>query len=118
MKVIVCGGRHYNNRACVFDQLDALHNQSPIETLIHGDAPGADRIGGAWARQRKIPIIRCPAKWRVDGRYVGPAAGPIRNAFMLTLSPDLVVAFPGNTGTADMVRQAKKAGVPVKEIAA
>ena len=30
--------------------------------------------------------------------------------------PDLVVAFPGGTGTADMIRRAKKAGVEVKEI--
>lgn len=30
---------------------------------------------------------------------------------------DLVVAFPGGRGTADMVRQARARGVPVREVA-
>jgi predicted Rossmann-fold nucleotide-binding protein len=29
--------------------------------------------------------------------------------------PDLVIAFPGGRGTADMIRQAKEAGVPVRQ---
>jgi hypothetical protein len=32
---------------------------------------------------------------------------------MLEWKPDLVIAFPGGRGTADMVKQAKAAGVPV-----
>ena len=44
-------------------------------------------------------------------------AGPERNARMLAEGrPDLVVAFPGGTGTADMVRRAKAAGVRVVEV--
>jgi hypothetical protein len=35
---------------------------------------------------------------------------------LLEGKPDLVVAFPGGKGTADMVRRARKANVPVKEI--
>jgi predicted Rossmann-fold nucleotide-binding protein len=35
---------------------------------------------------------------------------------MLEWKPDLVVAFPGGTGTADMVAQAKAAGVAVMEL--
>ena len=31
--------------------------------------------------------------------------------------PDLVIAFPGGRGTADMVRKANRAGVKVVEIA-
>jgi len=42
-------------------------------------------------------------------------AGPERNAAMLGLGPDLVVAFPGGSGTAGMVRLAKAAGVEVIE---
>jgi len=36
---------------------------------------------------------------------------------MLGHSPDLVLAFPGGRGTADMVSRARKAGVRVVEIA-
>jgi hypothetical protein len=31
--------------------------------------------------------------------------------------PDLVIAFPGGRGTADMVKKARRAGVEVVEIA-
>ena len=30
--------------------------------------------------------------------------------------PDLVAAFPGGAGTEDMVRRAKKAGVPISRV--
>lgn len=44
----------------------------------------------------------------------GKAAGPIRNQLMLDdFKPDLVVAFPGGKGTADMVKKAQDAGVTV-----
>jgi ABC-type Fe3+-hydroxamate transport system substrate-binding protein len=33
---------------------------------------------------------------------------------MLRLRPDLVVAFPGGRGTADMVAAATDAGIPVR----
>jgi hypothetical protein len=49
----------------------------------------------------------------------GKAAGPIRNQRMIDEGkPDLVIAFPGGRGTADMVSRAKKAGIPVQEITA
>jgi hypothetical protein len=35
---------------------------------------------------------------------------------MLEYGPDLVVAFPGGRGTADMVRRAKAAGCEVLEV--
>lgn len=54
------------------------------------------------------------ADWSKDGRK----AGPVRNSVMLSVGkPDLVIAFPGGRGTADMVRKAKAKGVPVEELA-
>ncbi len=51
-----------------------------------------------------------PAEWSKYGRR----AGPIRNKQMLDVGkPHLVVAFPGGAGTANMVKQAKAAGVPI-----
>ena len=51
-----------------------------------------------------------PADWKQYGR----GAGPIRNREMLQYSePDIVVAFPGGAGTADMIRAARTAGYPV-----
>jgi hypothetical protein len=52
------------------------------------------------------------ADWDANGK----AAGPLRNQRMLeAFNPDMVLAFPGGRGTADMVRKAKRRGVKVVE---
>lgn len=113
MKVLVCGGRKFNDRQLVNDILGPLHMEIPFEVLIHGCAQGADTIAEDWAFFAGISTMRFPADWRIHGK----AAGPIRNAQMLAEGePDLVVAFPGGRGTADMVERARRAGVRVIEV--
>jgi hypothetical protein len=75
--------------------------------IIHGGASGADRLAGEWAASRGIPVEVHPADWQKYGR----AAGPIRNQQMIDRKPDMVVAFPGGRGTADMVRRVRMAGI-------
>jgi hypothetical protein len=113
MRLLVCGGRNYDDPAFVLRTLDKLHAEQPITAIMHGGASGADEFAVDWA-MTKSAIVRCVcyANWAEHGK----AAGPMRNAKMLDWKPDLVVAFPGNRGTADMVRRAKAAGIPVREI--
>jgi len=76
--------------------------------IISGCARGADTLGIEWAEAKGVEVARFPADWKTHGR----AAGPIRNQQMLEEGkPDLVVAFPGARGTADMIRRARAAGV-------
>lgn len=107
-RVLVCGGRDYRDLAHVTQVLDGL---TPVPTLImHGAARGADECGWRWACKRFVPDKAFPADWKKHGR----AAGPMRNQQMIDEGkPNLVVAFPGGAGTADMVRRAKAADVPV-----
>lgn len=115
MRVLVRGGRGYGNVRRVFAVLDMIHHYvEPIDLLIHGacSMAGADLLAERWAQNREIAYYGMPARWRIDGR----SAGPRRNRRMLTLQPDLVVAFPGGPGTADMVRAARDAGVLVLEV--
>jgi len=115
MRVIVCGGRDYADWTAISDSLDAIHAERPITQVITGDARGADTLAGMWAMSKNVKLARYPAKWVSYGR----SSGPIRNAEMLAKErPDEVIAFPGGKGTADMVRQARAAGVPVREIVA
>ena len=108
MRVLVCGGRYFDNWKVVRDTLCA---QSPT-VLIQGGAPGADRLAAKYADVSGIPLVTYPALWSR-----GKKAGPERNAFMLRDShPDLVVAFPGSRGTADMVSRAEQAGVKVVKV--
>jgi hypothetical protein len=111
VRVLVCGGRDFDNVIWLRERLEDVHlRQGNITVLIHGGATGADALAAAWARARDISIRVYRADWARHGK----AAGPIRNTKMLVDGkPDLVVAFPGGRGTADMVRQARTAGVRV-----
>lgn len=113
MRVLVCGGRDFENRLWLYAVLDDIHDRTPITRIIHGDYDGADRLAQKWANDRGVVDDPYQADWKAHGRR----AGPLRNSRMLAESaPDLVVAFPGNRGTADMVRKAKDAGVEVVEV--
>lgn len=112
MKVLVCGGRYYDNYGKMTEVLDAIHAETPIALIIEGGQFGADFLASTWARGHRVPYKAVHPEWNRHGK----AAGPIRNREMLGLAPDLVVAFPGGRGTADMVRQARDAGVTVREI--
>jgi hypothetical protein len=115
MRVLVCGGRDFSNCKLVFDTLNDLSRKEVVDCIIEGDAPGADRIAGAWAKRRRVDLKLYPANWAKEGK----AAGPRRNQKMLDEGkPDLVVAFPGGTGTADMVSRARAANVEVIEVSA
>lgn len=113
MRVLVCGGRDWRDRAFVYRVLDSLHADRCFTRVITGGALGADLFGKHWAEDRRIDTDTFQADWRA----YGPAAGPMRNQRMLDIgNPELVVAFPGGRGTADMVRRAEAAGVPVERI--
>lgn len=103
-KVVVTGGRDYNDADAVWSILDRAHKQFNITHLIHGDARGLDKIADAWALKRGVQVIRCPANWD----HLGKAAGHIRNQFMVELYPDMVIAFPGGNGTRNMVEQSQR----------
>jgi hypothetical protein len=106
MRVIVCGGRDYDDRPTMKAVLGALDLDC---TIITGNARGADRLAlNLW----EGPGEYFDADWHTHGL----AAGPIRNQAMLDEGADLVIAFPGGRGTADMVKRARKAGVPVLEV--
>jgi hypothetical protein len=108
MRVLVCGGRDYDEEDTLFAALDSLKGVSHI---IEGGAPGADALAREWAKSRAVPHTSYPADWLKYGR----AAGPVRNRQMLREGkPNLVVAFPtGGPGTKNMIGLAEKAGVPV-----
>lgn len=113
MRVLVTGGRKYANQARVYAALDAVHAKHGITLIIEGGATGADRFARGWAIARGVPFETCEADWV---RY-GNAAGGIRNSQMLSdWKPEAVVAFKGNSGTADMVEKAVRAGVPVWDV--
>ncbi len=112
MRILVCGGRDFKN----YNLLKNVLNEYcgiPNLTIIHGGAKGADSLAGVWAKNHDIYLKVFPADWKQYGK----SAGPKRNQKMIEEgTPDLVIAFPGGNGTADMIRRARHSNIPVKEI--
>jgi predicted Rossmann-fold nucleotide-binding protein len=114
MRLLVCGGRNFDDRERLLTAMNSAVRGVSMATVtvIHGGARGADSMAGVIANDVRVPVIVFRADWERDGN----SAGPKRNQRMLDEGkPDLVLAMPGGVGTADMVRRARAAGVPVME---
>ena len=110
--ILVTGGRTYADADQVAEVLSTIMARAGTMRILTGGATGADRLAAEWARSKMVAVVEFPVslgEWRAHGL----AAGPIRNARMVAMRPDVVVAFPGGAGTADCVRQARAAGIPV-----
>jgi hypothetical protein len=113
-KILVCGSRDYED----YDKIEkTVRDFLTKDTIfIQGGAPGADTLAGQIARNNGVHCAQVDALWNSFGR----AAGPLRNAAMLALEPEIVFAFYTNyaksRGTKNMVKQAKGKGVRVVEI--
>lgn len=122
-RVLVCGGRYWNDQPRVDAVLDELHAKYDFTVLIQGGQKtahredrkrffGADYQAKVWAWRRGVPVIEEPADWEASPR----GAGPIRNSRMLREhKPNIGVGFKGGRGTADMCAKMRAAGVMVME---
>ena len=113
MRVMVTGGRYFDNATRVFQALDAIHyHRGPITALIEGGATGADKLARGWALKNDVPVVTYRADWSRGRR-----AGPERNQLMVAdARADLMLAFQGGLGTADAIRRAQRAELEVLEI--
>jgi hypothetical protein len=84
----------------------------PSAEIIHGGAPGADRIAGWLAEDFGFTVREFKANWDRGGKR----AGILRNIKMLDASPDLVIAFwdGKSRGTKHTIDEAKRRGIPVE----
>lgn len=97
MRILVCGGRDFDDRRMLFRVLRAVHRELRIAEVIHGAARGADHMAGLWAKANDVPCSAYPVDHKKDGPW--PRAGAQRNMRMYTASrPDMVLAFPGGRG--------------------
>lgn len=120
-RVLICGGRDFNDYDLLANTLDAGRQSGDLElgptqgAIIHGASRGADLLASRYASESGIQCFAFAADWDTYGR----SAGPRRNQQMLDEGkPDIVIAFLGGRGTMDMILRATKAGVKVVRVSA
>jgi hypothetical protein len=113
VRIIVTGSRSHCDVQLVERELDKLHRRASINVIIHGCCGAQAGAIEHWARLNGLSVVRYSPNWE---RF-GHRGESLRNSFMLEDSrPDLVVAFPGGHGTADLVLRARTVGIAVIEI--
>ena len=111
--LVVCGSRYWRSRRTIVSCLRSARAQG-FTHVIHGGCRGADAIAGEEAARLGFHVVVVPANWRRDGKM----AGTMRNAAMLELKPQLVLAFAQqlqkSRGTGYTVQLARIFGIPVR----
>jgi hypothetical protein len=129
IRVLVTGPREWSDWRAVYRALADTESANPDGwfTLVHGGARGADSIAAAAGTYLGWHMECHPAEWAT----YGPAAGLMRNQDMVNAGADICIAFVmpckkpdcrrrpvqhPTHGTADCMRRAKEAGIPVREV--
>jgi len=105
INVVVAGGREYENYPELSQKLDQTISQLNIPermsvNIVSGGARGADTLAEKYAQERGLGLQVFPANWNEKGL----SAGTLRNTQMAK-EGDALVAFPGGTGTENMIQQ-------------
>lgn len=130
-RVLVTGSRDWKAvgvvRRALNEVLAVRPHDQPL-TVVHGDCPtGADIMAKVWATtwcgEERVTHEPHEAPW-----HLGPAAGPLRNAAMVTAGADVCLAFigpctstrcrrsrpHGSHGATGCAGLAEAAGIPVR----
>lgn len=104
-KVIVAGGRKFDDYNLLKEKLDYYLSQRKEEIIIiSGTANGADSLGERYAKEKGYKVLRMPANWDLYGK----SAGYRRNNQMATIADACVVFWDGKSpGTKHMIDIAK-----------
>lgn len=110
MKVIVAGSRSVTSYEAVAAAI--VSSKFTITELVSGGARGVDRLGERWAVEHNVPIKQFLPDWSR-----GKSAGMVRNREMANYAEALVAVWDGSSrGTANMIVEAKRRGLPVAEV--
>ena len=129
MRVVIFGGRKFGNKRLFDSTMYKFQEEiGKISIVVEGGATGADRMGRYWARQHHIPVITFEPNWddlytmpvriktTTQGKRYNSLATLVRNQRMVNEGElNHAISFPGESGTADMARRLKAAGIEIFE---
>lgn len=118
-RVIIAGGRDFDDEEMLYDAMFQLYGDSDYHydsaylynyVIVSGGARGADKLGETWATRWGFPVEVHPALWDKHG----PQAGILRNIEMAKVSNVLVAFWDGKSkGTKHMINTALREGLEV-----
>lgn len=125
MRLIVAGSRDWEDPDAVRTALGTWTAGHAEVTVVHGFARGADQMARDWALGHGHEQEPHPPDYERHGQREAPL---MRNQEMADAGGDLLLAFlrpcrdprcrraamHATHGTADMIRRARKAGIPVR----
>lgn len=114
MRLIIAGGREFNDYELLKEKLDNLliNNTNDVE-IVSGKARGADSLGEKYAKEKGYLIKEFPAKWNEYGKR----AGYLRNEEMALYATHCVCFWDGKSkGTKHMIDLAKKSNLNLRVV--
>lgn len=114
MKLIIAGGRDFNDYDYALESINALVDSNTIDPegleIVSGMARGADTIGIQLAEEYELPLHEFHANWTQQGKF----AGYKRNMDMGKFADALVAFWDGKSvGTKHMIEYMESLKKPV-----
>lgn len=110
MRVVITGGREFDDAVLFLTVMDTFHAKRNITHLVHGGAIGCDKMSAAWAEMNNIRV----SEYKPDYDKYPPKVAPLRrNEVMVDTGPKYVIAFPGKNGTRHTLEYALSKGIKV-----
>ena len=107
MRVIIAGGRDFNNYELLKEKVDYMlsnKTKGDIE-IISGTANGADKLGEKYAEENGYKLTKFPADWEIYGKR----AGYVRNEEMASYATHCICFWDGKSkGTGHLINLSKK----------
>lgn len=130
MRIIIAGGRKFQNYVLLKLSVDKFIREKEIPkssiTIVGGEAPGADKLGKQYAKQRDYKYKGYPALWddlqtkgaiiktNNYGKLYNAMAGHDRNLKMAQNADWLIAFWDGQSpGTKSMIQIANEEGLGV-----
>lgn len=103
-KLIVAGGRDFNNYAQLYEELMFVATIGVLKdfdvSIVSGMARGADALAVRFAHEQGVKLYEFPADWE----RLGKGAGYARNADMANFADGLAAFWDGKShGTKHMI---------------
>ena len=110
MRIIIAGGRDFNDYEKLQRKCDYYLQKQEEITILSGAAQGADKLGERYAEERGHKIKQHKANWKI-----GKQAGVLRNIQMAKDADALIIFWDGKSkGARHMVQQAEKHGLKTR----